>query len=100
MARMPRMRLVLVVTALLALLIVPMASARPVSSPSLHSVDGWFGTALRWVEDLAGLRHAGHHGRSGNQASLNQKDGTPPPNSPQGGGCITPDGRPRPLCDL
>jgi hypothetical protein len=97
MSRMPRIPLVLVVTALLALLVVPMASARPVSSPSLHSADGgWLDATLRWVEDLAGLRHPGHHGRSGTQAQPNQKETT---NATQGGSCIDPMGRPRP-CNL
>jgi Spy/CpxP family protein refolding chaperone len=95
MSRMPRIRLVLVAAALLALLVVPMAGARPVSSPSLHSVDGgWLGATLRWAADLAGLRHPGHsNGQSGRQTLPNQKETL---NTTQGGGCVDPFGRPRP----
>ena len=97
MSRMPRMRLVLAAVALLTRLAVPMAGARPVSAPSLHSVDGgWLGATLRWVEDLTGLRHPGHpNGKPGRQAPQNQKETL---NSTQGGGCVDPFGRPRPLC--
>jgi hypothetical protein len=96
MSRMPRMRLVLVAVALLTLLAVPMAGARTMSSPSLHSGDGgWLGATLRWVEDLTGLRHPGHpHGQSGRQTPPNQTEETI--KSAQGGGCISPDGRPQP----
>jgi hypothetical protein len=103
MFRMPRIRLVLGAAALLTLLAAPMAGARTVgSAPVLLAGGDWVGAALSWAQNLAGIRHAGHHGRSGNQAPPNQKDGTttPPPASTQGGGCITPDGRPRPLCEF
>ena len=95
MSRMPRMRLILAAVALLTLLAVPMAGARTMSSPSLHSGDGgWLGATLRWVEDLAGLRHPGHpNGKPGRQTPPNQKDTL---NTTQGGSCIDPMGRPRP----
>ncbi len=97
MSRMPRMRLVLVAAALLALLVVPMAGARTVGSPSIHpAAGGWLGATLRWVEDLTGLRHPGHpNGQSGRQTPPNQKETV---NTTQGGGCVDPFGRPRPLC--
>ena len=96
MSRMPRVRLVLVVTALLALLIVPMAGARTVGSASVRpAASDWVGGVLSWVQTLVGLRQAGHHGRSGPQSPLNQKE-TSTTNVVQGGGCISPDGRPRP----
>ena len=96
MSRMPRVRLVLVVTALLALLIVPIAGARTVGSPSIHPAGSdWIGGVLSWAQNLVGLRQAGHHGRSGPQSPLNQKE-TTTTNVVQGGGCISPDGRPRP----
>jgi hypothetical protein len=98
MSRMPRVRLVLVVAALFALLVVPMASARPLSSLSIHPVDGdWIGGVLSWAQQLVGLRQAGHHGHSGTRPPLNQKEETTT-NAAQGGGCVTPDGRPRTLC--
>lgn len=97
MSRMPRIRLILVVTALLAVLAVPMASAHPASSPSLHSVDGgWLGSTLRWAAGVAGLRQPGHpNGQAGRKTPPNQKETV---NTTQGGGCVDPFGRPRPLC--
>jgi hypothetical protein len=76
----------------------PMAGARTVGSSSIHPADGgWIGGVLSWAQNLVGLRHAGHHGHSGTQAPPNQKEETTT-NSAQGGGCIDPTGRPRPLC--
>jgi hypothetical protein len=96
MSRMPRIRLVLVAAALLALLVAPMAGARTMGSRSIHPADGdWIGGVLSWAQGLVGLRHAGHHGRSGTQAPPNQKE---EPSSAQGGGCVDPFGHPRPLC--
>ena len=98
MFRMPRMRLVLCAVTLLTLLVVPMAGARTVVSPSIHPADGgWIGGVLSWAQNLVGLRHPGHHGHSGPQSPPNQKD-TTSTNTPQGGGCVDPFGRPRPLC--
>jgi hypothetical protein len=87
MIRIPRVCLVLVVTALFVLMMAPIAGARTVSSPSAHtSESGWIGAALHWVEDLAGLRSHGHRG-----PSVHRKDGTMQTN---GGPCIDPFGRP------
>jgi hypothetical protein len=96
MSRIPRVRLILVVTALLALLIVPMAGARTAGSASVRPADSdWIGGVLSWVQTLVGLRQTDHHSRSGPQSPLNQKE-TSTINTTQGGGCISPDGRPRP----
>lgn len=96
MHRIPRVRLVLVVAALLALLVVPMAGAWTLSSPSGHSADGsWIGAALRWVEDAVGLRPV-HHGHSGTGKPVNTKDDEPAAAHPNSGGCIDPIGRTRP----
>ena len=92
MIRIPRVCLVFVVTALLALLVVPMAGARAVSSPSVHAADGgWVGAALRWVEDLAGLRRPGHPDHRGTKPPVNAKS-----EEAVTGTCIDPMGRPRP----
>jgi hypothetical protein len=93
MIRIPRVRLVLVVAALLTLLAVPMAGARTLSSPALHSAEGWLGATLRWAEDLAGLRQPSGHGHPGAKTPGNAKDVLFQPNN---GGCIDPIGRTRP----
>jgi hypothetical protein len=96
MIRIPRVRLVLVVAALFALLVMPMAGARPLSSPTLHSADGgWLGATLRWAEGLVGLRQPSSHGHSGAKTPRSVKEEFFHPN---GGGCIGPDGRPKPAC--
>ncbi|HEX9943854.1 MAG TPA: hypothetical protein VGG03_17720 [Thermoanaerobaculia bacterium] len=94
MTRISRTRLVSVVVTILALIVVPMASARPLENPQAvqRAEGGWFGTALKWLEDLAGFRRPdpGRHHRPGSQ----EKGG----NSTTGGSCIDPTGRPRPGC--
>jgi len=95
MTRIPRVCLVFVVTALLALLMAPVAGARTVSSPPAHlSASGWLGAALHWVEDLAGVRPHSHRGHG---SSVQQKDGSGGISYPNGGNCIDPQGHPR-LC--
>jgi hypothetical protein len=95
MIRMPRVRLSLVLAALVILLVVPMVGARTLNPPSIYSAaGGWLGAALTWVEGFAGLTHRGH---TGSQMPLHRKD-DPTTNKPAGGGCIGPDGRPKPLC--
>lgn len=96
MTRTPRVCLVLIVVALLALLTAPLAGARPVTSASsAHQVDsGWLSAALHWAADLAGLRSQGHRG-----STLHQKDGPLGGGGggllqPNGGPCIDPFGRP------
>ncbi|HEY2292267.1 MAG TPA: hypothetical protein VGM86_16330 [Thermoanaerobaculia bacterium] len=88
MIRIPRVCLVLVVTALLALLTAPVVGARTVSAPPAHET-GWLGAALHWVQNLVGQRSHGHRG-----PSVQRKDGT---YQPAGGTCIDPvGGRPLP----
>lgn len=94
MIRVPRVCLVFVVIALLALLMAPVAGARTVSSPSVHPAadGGWVGAALRWVEDLAGLHRQapGHRGtKPVSTKETSTTDGVT-------GTCIDPMGRPRP----
>jgi hypothetical protein len=92
MIRVPRVRLVFVVVALFALLMAPMAGARTVSSPSVHSTGGgWAGTALRWVEDLTGLSRPAHPGHRGTKAPATSKA-----DEAINGTCIDPMGRPHP----
>ena len=91
MIRIPRVCLVLIVVALLALLTAPLAGARPVTSASsAHQVNsGWLSAALHWAADLAGLRSQGHR-----PPSVHQKDTTSGTMQPNGGPCIDPFGRP------
>ena len=93
MTRIPRLRRLFAWTAVLALTVVPLASARPLESPVVHEASGgWLGTALQWVEDLVSPRRpnpAGLH-RSG-QAAPRQDT-----KNAQAGSCIDPQGRPVP----
>jgi len=90
MTRMPRVRPILVVAALLVLIVVPMAGARTVDSPSVHPAgDSWIGAALYWVESLIGPRHPDH---SGSKVPHTKADTV---TQPQGSGCIDPTGHPR-----
>jgi hypothetical protein len=88
MTRIPRVRLVLVVAALMALLVVPMVGAKTLSSPSLHAADGgWLGATLRWVEDAVALNS---HGHAVSKAPRHQKEA-------QNGNCQDPTGgKPKP----
>lgn len=96
MSRMPRVRLILVATALLALLVAPMAGALTLDSQSIHPAGGsWIGGVLSWAQNLVGLHRPGHpHGQSGRQTPNQKADSTI--NATQSGGCIDPLGRPRP----
>jgi hypothetical protein len=98
MIRIPRVRLVLVVAALLVLIAVPTAGARTLlSTSSVHSAEGgWLGAALRWAGDLVGFNSSARpHGHTGSQVPPNQKDGQVLL-QPLGGPCIDPMGHPRP----
>lgn len=96
MTRIPRLRRLFALAAVLALTVVPLASARPLESPAVQETDGGFVSAtLRWVENLVGLRHPGparHNRRSG--PAVPQKAGGG--ESTQGGSCIDPHGHPVP----
>jgi hypothetical protein len=95
MIRIPRVCLVLVVTALLALLVAPVAGARTVSSASLHLAgNGWIDAGLHWVTNLVSLWHPVHQGHSGARKPVHQKDDLV--YTPSGSSCIDPLGRPRP----
>jgi hypothetical protein len=95
MTRIPRTRSILVVAALLALLVAPIAGARTVSSPQAHAADGgWSGAAQQWLAALIGLSHPGHHRHPGSQVP-NSKDTI---SQPTGGSCVNPDGRPSTWC--
>jgi hypothetical protein len=94
MSRIARVRLILVVAALLTLIAVPMAGARTVGSPAVHPAgDSWIGAAVQWAEGLIGLPHSGRPV----PPPPNRKD-NPDVNKPTGGGCIDPQGRPFPFC--
>lgn len=93
MTRISSVRLVFVLALLLALVVVPVAGARPLENPqaSHQPAGGWFETALRWLEELAGFRRPapGPGDRSGPQSL--QKSGS----TTSGGPCIDPAGNPR-----
>ena len=96
MIRVPRVRLVLVVTALLALLTAPVAGARIVSPASIHPAgDGWIGAGLHWLADFAGLWHPANHGHPGAKKPVHQKEDASML-YPTGSSCIDPLGHPRP----
>ena len=91
MSRNPYRR-ILVAAVLLALIVVPMAGARPLESSSasrVHASDWLEATILR-VQDLAGLRLSGH---SPGQ-SVSKVPQTKTENTTNGGGCIDPIGKP------
>ena len=95
MTRIPRLCRLFALAAVLALTVVPLASARPLATPAVHEADGgWFGAALEWVEDLVGFRRPGpaDRGRRQGQPAIPQTKSS----SSNGGSCIDPVGRPRP----
>jgi hypothetical protein len=93
MTRMPKIRPILVVAALFALLVVPMVGARSIDSPTIQPAgESWIGAALRWVEGLVSTPRPGHSGSK----VPHTKDSTT--SAPQGSGCIDPTGHPRPHC--
>jgi len=95
MTRTSRSLRLFAVVAVLSLMMVPMAGARPVESPAIHeSEGGWLSSALKWVEDLAGIRRPGpaNHGRRSGQEGVSR--GTE--KTSLGGSCIDPQGYPKP----
>jgi hypothetical protein len=94
MTRIPRIHLVLCIVAILALVSAPLASAGPreTSPPAHRTDDGWFGAALRWLEDAVGFHHSSS-GRATSSPNPMQKDGGNG-NTPTGGSCIEPQGKP------
>lgn len=97
MTRIPRLCRLFALAAVLALTVVPLASARPLESPAVQEAGGGFvTTALRWVEDFVGFRRPGPADRGQTrQPATPRKEG----NTTNGGSCIDPVGRPRPWCD-
>jgi hypothetical protein len=92
MSRNPRIR-VTAFAAVLALALSPMANALPANAGAVdRSESAWFETALRWVEDLAGVRRP-TSGRHGNDHGARKET-----KSSNGGSCIDPMGNPRPWC--
>jgi len=95
MPRIPRSRLVCVLVTTLALVVVPMAGARSLETPQVahRTLEGWFDTAVRWAEELAGLRPAAPD--NGGRSATASQQGT---KAAAGGSCIDPHGNPRPGC--
>lgn len=96
MTRIPRFRLLFSLVVVLTLTLVPVASARPLEAPAVHDTDGgWLGSALKWVEDLIGLRRPAppRQGGTGSATIVQKTD-----NTTNGGSCIDPQGSPRPWC--
>jgi hypothetical protein len=95
MYRIPQSRLVFVLVTALALVVVPMAGARSLETPQAahRTLDGWFSAALRWAEEIAGLRPvtSDHGGRSATASQTATK-------AAAGGSCIDPHGETRPWC--
>ena len=89
MTRIPRFHLVLCIVAIFVLVSAPLASAGPreTSRAVNRTDDGWFQTALKWVEDLVGLGGPAS-GRTTSSPAPMQKDF----NIPAGGSCIDPHG--------
>jgi hypothetical protein len=96
MTRISRLSLVLVTLSILVLTSAPLASARPMATSQVveRTVDGWFGAAVRWLDDLVG----GHHSttRAAGSPESAQKDGKLP--GPTGSSCLDPTGHPKPWC--
>jgi hypothetical protein len=94
MTRTSSIRPVFAIALLLALVAGPMAGALPVEKPEAvyPTASGWFGFALKWLEDLTGFRRPvpGHRDRSNSQSA--QKGGQV---TPTGTSCIDPAGNPR-----
>lgn len=91
MPRIPRFHLVLFAVAILALGPVAIAGARPLetSPAALRIESGWFATALKWLEELAGSVRSAADRALGSPGAM-QKGG----HTPTGGSCIDPAGKP------
>jgi hypothetical protein len=127
MTRIPCLRQVAVLATLLTLTLVPMAGARNVGEPGAQPAgDSWVGVAVRAIEGffspaysarshrpmhpppagdswvgvavraIEGFFSPAYSARSHRPVQNRKDDSTA--NQPAGGGCIGPDGRPKPLC--
>ena len=91
MTRIPPLRRLFAFATVLALTVVPLASARPLESPVVHEADGgWLGTALKWVEDLVSSRRPNPTGSHRPGQAAPRQDAK----VSLGGSCIDPQGRP------
>ena len=99
MTRIPRLPLILAMAVVLVLVSMPLASARPLATSRVveHTVDGWFGAALRWLEDLFG---SGRSTTDRTAGSSKQKEAGVGGGgiTPTGGSCADPTGNPKPWC--
>lgn len=95
MSRIPCLRQIVVLAALLTLTVVPMASARSVGETAGQPAgEGWVGVAVRAIEGLFNPMPAARSHRP----VQNRKDDADT-NRPSGGGCLDPLGRPKPICN-
>ncbi|MFP5287674.1 MAG: hypothetical protein ACLGI9_18200 [Thermoanaerobaculia bacterium] len=97
---MSRTAVVAVVAFTLVLASVPAAQASPFGSPSLDTRAGWFDVALSW---LSGLLFGEETSSSEPRSSAFEAAQTLDPSlgdfaTPMSGGCMDPEGRPRPTC--
>jgi hypothetical protein len=93
MPRIPRLSLVLFTVAVLVLVSVPLAGARPLetSLAAQRTESGWFTSALKWMEELAGFVRSTAERATGSPVAMPgamQKGG----NTPMGGSCLDPHG--------
>jgi hypothetical protein len=88
MTRIPCLRQIAVLATLLTLIVVPMAGARSFGEPSGQPAgDSWVGVAVRAIEGLFKPAHVAPSSRR----VQNRKEAA-------GGGCLDPQGHPRPIC--
>jgi hypothetical protein len=94
MTRIPCLRQVVVLATLLTLTVVPMAGARSLGDPTVQPAgDSWVGAAVRTIEGFFSRVSVRSH-----RPVQNRKDDEPNLNRPAGGGCLDPQGHPKPLC--
>lgn len=93
MTRIPCLRQIVVLATLLILTVVPMAGARSLGETTLQPAgDSWVGAAVRAIEGLFNPVSVRSH-----RPAQNRKDDATT-NHAQGGGCVDPQGHPKPLC--
>lgn len=95
---MSRTAVAAVVAFMLVLASVPAAQASPFGGPSLDTRDGWFDLALSWLSGLLfGEEAPSPEARTTFEAASGDTTfgGFATPLS---GGCLDPEGRPRPAC--
>jgi hypothetical protein len=96
---MPRNAFVAVVALTLVLLSVPAVHARPIerSGPSIEAGSGWMDAALSWLNSLLFGEQPASSDQPRSTFDALTLDGYQQPLS---GGCIDPEGRPRPCTGL